>query len=300
MSDDSMLRRPAFFDGQALTAADLGAVRTYHEELLWLHQRALHGFGIASGLAVTGASGDKVVAIAPGYAVDVRGRSIVLSGARVKAVPAVVAAPTGKAAVFHLTASYVSDADLPAVLRAGSCASSGAVWRAEEPLLLWQEPNAVDLERTVVLGTISVRNCALAAAVDGALRRSVIPEKQPYVYAAQTTVASKDWSPWHPDDVRDDPIGITTTVSTSAAGFANTPHYTAHVVGDRTVTMPGRKPAVLDGYAQIGSASSTSFRLSVTLPPAPGIDDPVNPRWALAPDVIANLSWSVSWLGVES
>ena len=55
--DIPVLERPAFFDGQQLTAADLEAVQAYHRELLWLHNRGLHNWGIAFGYAVEGKRG---------------------------------------------------------------------------------------------------------------------------------------------------------------------------------------------------------------------------------------------------
>ena len=54
MTDLPSLARPEFFDGQALTAADLDAAQTYHRELLWLHQRTLHGEHAAQGRVLHG------------------------------------------------------------------------------------------------------------------------------------------------------------------------------------------------------------------------------------------------------
>ena len=39
------VERPAFFEGQRLTADDLSAGQSYSQEMRWLHNRALHGFG---------------------------------------------------------------------------------------------------------------------------------------------------------------------------------------------------------------------------------------------------------------
>src|SRR5215212_10120473 len=82
------LNRVAFFDGQRLAADDLNGAATVQRELRWLHNRSLHGWGIGLGFAVSGAKGDRQVTIGPGYAVDCRGREIILTETIKKAVPA--------------------------------------------------------------------------------------------------------------------------------------------------------------------------------------------------------------------
>jgi len=300
MNDDiPALQRPAFFDGQPLTAADLTAVQDYHRELLWLHQHTLHGWGIVSGFAVHGAKSSKTVTVEPGYAIDRQGQSIVLDTARTLDVPSVVSGPTGQPQVYYLTVAYMSDDDLGATVRHGVCGSNGAIRRIEEPLLRWQDGSVITGQE-VVLASISVLNCKLAEAADLAARRSAIPERQPYLYAGQATPADTAWSLWRlPDqDPNDLPIGVKVSVNTSEAGFVNTPRYSAQVVGSRVVTQPGR--AILDGYVQVSAASSAGFDLFMTLPPGNGL---VNPRWVLAAGVLAKLparlGWYVSWLGVE-
>jgi hypothetical protein len=301
MNDIPVLRRPAFFDGQPLAAADLTAVQDYHRELLWLHQHTLHGRGIVSGFAVHGAKGAKTVTVEPGYAIDRQGRSIVLDAARTLDVPSVVSGPTGQPAAYYLTVGYVSDDDLDATVRSGVCGSSGAVRRVEKPLLRWQDGSA-DTDQDVVLASISVQNCMLAGAADLAARRSAIPERQPYIYAGQTTPAGTAWSLWRLPDQgpKDQPVGVRVSVNTSEAGFANTPRYSAQVIGSRVAAQPGQADVVLDGYVQVSAASSTGFDLLMTLPPGNGL---VNPGPVLEADVLAKLparlGWYVSWLGVE-
>lgn len=298
MSNVPNLSRPAFFDGQALTAADLTAVQDYHCDLLWRHQRTLHGWGIASGFAVAGATSAKTVDVAPGYAIDSGGRSIVLTHAQTVDVPAVVSGPTGKPATYYLTVTYVEDADLAATVRTGVCGSNGAVRRPEQPLLRWRDSTSVDLARVVVLGEISVQNCKLAAPIDTASRRSAIPDRQPYIYAGQA--ASLSWAVWRlpEQDPADPPIGLKVMVTTSEAGFANTPQYTAQVVGSRVVE--GDPGFVLDGYVEVASASSTGFQLLMTLPRGDAL---VNPASVIDSDQLKDVpgdqGWYISWLGVE-
>ncbi|GAC1453004.1 MAG: hypothetical protein PVSMB1_01080 [Gemmatimonadaceae bacterium] len=74
------LARPRFFAGRLLDAATLEAEQDYQRERLRRHNRALHGFGIVSGLDVDiDTSGDEPrVAVAPGYAIDGYGDEIML------------------------------------------------------------------------------------------------------------------------------------------------------------------------------------------------------------------------------
>jgi len=301
MTDIPTLRRPAFFTGQALTADDLNAVADYHRELLWLHQRTLHGSGIVSGLSVNGAKGDKTVTVSPGYAVDTSGRSIVLDKSQPLDVPSVVSGPTGNAVTFYLTIAYIDDDQLTAADRSGTCGSLGAVWRIDQPALAWSDPTSIGDD--IVLGAITVSNCKLSGPVDLSLRRSALPERQPYVYAGQTQASTTSWGLWQASSDPNSAIfGLKVSVDTSEAGFANVPKYQAMVVGSRTVTPPGGgSNAVVDGYVQVSHAAPDRFDLTMTLPNG---DSGVNPSWALTKDVLTalptNNGWSVSWLGVET
>jgi len=303
MSDVPTLNRPAFFDGQQLTAADLTAVQSYHTELLWLHQRYLHDWGIVSGLAVRGAKGESTVTVAAGYAIDSRGRSIVLTAPVTLTVPAVVGAPAGGPMKYHVSISYADDANLRPVVRAGVCESAGAVSRLDAPLVRWQEQIAVRSGQDVVLGAVSVLNCKLAAAVDLAPRRSALPERQPYLYAGRTPATGTGWELWEVDGhgPGDLPLGVQVRVDTSEAGFGNTPQYQAQVLGERQFAE-GDLTGVLDGHVHVEQASAAGFRLRMALPVlGAGL---VNPDWLLAPDRlverITGRQWSVGWLGVES
>jgi hypothetical protein len=77
MSDFSALRRPGFFAGQLLTAEDLSLEQEYIREKQKRHNRMLHGFGIVSGLRVSIAGGN--VVIAPGLALDCEGNELVVT-----------------------------------------------------------------------------------------------------------------------------------------------------------------------------------------------------------------------------
>lgn len=300
MTDLPKLARPSFFDGQLLTASDLDSVQGYHRDLLWLHQRTLHSAGIASGFGITGKKGDKAVVIAPGYAVDTEGRSIVLTDQRVLPIPAVVGGPTGGAVTYYLTVSYATDDQLASSTRSGTCGSNGAVRRPDEPVIQWREPS--DVGDGLVLCGIAVQNCKLAVQVDLSLRRSAIPDRQPFVYAGQTLPAENSWGLWRPgDSAAAAPVGLKVSINTSEAGFANTPRYQASVVGSREFDTPdGKSTAVVDGYVQLTNVSAAGFEVHMALPPG---NARVNPGWALTAAKLPSLPvmnrWYVSWVGVE-
>jgi hypothetical protein len=74
------LTRPRYFEGKLLDAATLTAEQEYHREKRRLHNRAIFGFGVVSGLGVSvepaGASGGERVLVEPGYAIDRLGEEI--------------------------------------------------------------------------------------------------------------------------------------------------------------------------------------------------------------------------------
>jgi len=268
--DIPILERPAFFDGQRLTAADLAAVQQFHRELRWLHNRSLHNWGIAIGCAVSGVRGERTVRVQPGYALDCKGRELILSKSLEVPTPA-VAGINGGPATYYLTASYADDADLTPEIRSGTCGAAGAVRRAETPIIRWQEPNDTNIHSRyrrgldIILASIQVQNCQLAKDVSGAERRDAMPAQQPYIAAGQTLAGKTSWRLWPECS----PMGVATTVVTTAAGFRSTPRYQAHVVGSRIFNGQvggSRRSFVVDGYAQIANATASSFELQVILP----------------------------------
>lgn len=269
-NDIPVLERPAFFPTQRLTAGDLAAAQTYNRELRWLHNRSLHNWGIAFGLTVSGPSGSQSVTVRVGYAIDCVGRDLVLNQPLELPVPAVASDSKGSPAVYYLTISYAEDADLEAVNRDGECNTSGAVRRVEMPHVRWQDPNDLDPASRyrqgfdVVLGAIRVLNCQLASDISERERRNAIASQQPYVGSGCSQAGNTPWQLWPNYSA---PLGVSTNVVTSAAGFRNVPQYQAHVLGDRRYQeAPGSETIVIDGYPQIAQVTASSFELRVLLP----------------------------------
>jgi hypothetical protein len=76
MDDPKPFERLRFFNGRLLTAGDFALEQNYFHDKQKLHNRALHGFGIVSGLRVSVESG-KVVVTA-GLALDCEGNELVV------------------------------------------------------------------------------------------------------------------------------------------------------------------------------------------------------------------------------
>lgn len=71
--------RPLFGAGQILTAADLTSLQDYVRAKNRLHNRYLHGWGVACGLEVVCNDCEGSVTIQPGYAIDPCGADIVVA-----------------------------------------------------------------------------------------------------------------------------------------------------------------------------------------------------------------------------
>ena len=304
------LERPAFFDGQRLEADDLAAMYDFHRQLRWLHNRSLHNWGIAVGFGVSGARGASEVTVTPGYALDCLGHDLLLSQPTTLAVPAVSGSAAGGPMIYYLTTSYRDDTNLPASeTREGECKPSGAVRRAEAPLLRWQDPRNVfgasawRRGHDIVVASVKILDCALVSVPSLAERRSARPATQPFVAAGNSVAETTVWKFFSdPKGI----AGIETTVDTSSAGFQSTPVYTAQIVGTRVLSAKSGATAgqLIDGFGTVMSPTATSFVYRLAMPRNLAVgsyhlnDNAVFVNTTLAMLRTA-LKWSVSWMGIE-
>ena len=296
------LERPVFFEGQRLTAADLEAVQDYQRELRWLHNRSLHTWGIVFGLEVTGKRGDREVSIAPGFALDCLGRELILNDPLSLPIPP-VAGVNGAPAVYYLTISFLEDEKLtPSQSESGVCGASGAIRLPELARIRFQLPADNDPEvayrfgKDVILASVPVQNCKLAAAPSPKERRDARPANQPYV---ATGLAAGNAAAWSVLQINGKTAGLQAKVDTSAAGFGSTPVYIGQVMGARGLVSGA---GVIDGLVNIAEAGPTGFTLQLILPQGLQVGSlPLNPAAALADPLAAikDLNWAVSWMGIE-
>ena len=323
--DTRFVERLRFFDGQQLFAPDLQGIEEFDRSMRELHNRSLHQPGIGNGFAVSGRRGDREVTVQAGYAIDAEGREITLLDTQVEQVPPVSGEPDGGPAAFDLAVSYPSDDDLEeAETREGVCMPRGAVALREKPVFCWVrlrrdasgELRAVDPAQAaalqsgllIALARVEVLNCRLNADLSVAQRRSARPPQQPVIRCATVAVS---WEPW-PDvrkpDGQEPPraIGVTTRVTTAAAGFRTTPCYSARISGTRplVITLGERDElSLLDLPAYVQNAAPDGFDCYV---PIVDLDDG-HPdvgvelaRLTRALDVLGQDGpWEITWLGIE-
>jgi hypothetical protein len=293
------LERITFFPGQRLHAEDLIDVQTVDRELRWLHNRSLHTWGIGLGFAVTGEAGASAVTIEPGYGLDCAGREIILTEARARPIPAVAGDKDGKPVEFFLTAEYQAD-DVQAVVerRRGTCVPEGTVRLGEEPLIRWKKRSDLREGFELVLAQVWILNCRLNRAVSLSVRRSARPSQHPYIAAGQTVSGATPWTSWS-DGAK--LLGVTVDVDTSGARFRVTPTYTAHIVGDRALTVPPQTLAI--PFPSVIAVTPERFTFRVLLPdmsPQPFNPPQFRNATTIADTVRTMLKWSVSWMGVEA
>ena len=294
MTEIPELERIVYFPGELLTADDLTTSDENQQELRWLHNRTLHDWGIGTGLDAHGARGDTQVTVSPGYAVDAAGREIILSRSFLLPIPAVGTVCGGASAVFYLVANYVDDANQSVAERrdATACGTGGGVRLTNDPAILWKTPAQLNEGIDVILGRISVRNCTLENDVSSAVRRYAAPAQSVGLRAAETGAGDLVWKVWRVGGVN---VGFTAAIDTSAANFAGTPAYTAHIVGNRS----NGNDLVVE-FVSIANPSRTGFTLQVALPAGSTAINSAKVTDAVSgPKLFTALGWRVSWLGVE-
>ena len=302
--------RPRFFAGQLLTADDLTAAQDVDSGLRHLHHRMLHGWGIASGLAVTGRRTATEVTLGAGYALDSTGRELIVPEPLTVPVPPVAASPSGGPVPFALVVRWTEDDEAVVLDRPGACGAEGAVRRSDAPTVAWLDPEAVRDGYDIVLAEVAVQGCRLARVPDPTLRRLLSPPPTPYAACGSTPVAGTAW--WVRTDEGGQPWAVWTDVDTSGAGFGDTPAYLARLLGTRMVDAalsPTGQPFVLDGTPFVEESEPGRFRLVVPLAPgrsaADGASIDVNPADVVTgagfTDLVAStLKWSVEWIGMQS
>jgi hypothetical protein len=332
LDETRSVERLQFFDGQRLLATDLQAHEAFNREMRWLHNRSLHQPGIGSGFAVYGAKGDREVSVAAGYAVDAKGRELVLTRTRTEPVPPVAGEPDGQPVFYDLAVSYPDDDDLKEVeTREGVCLPSGVVRRREEPAFCWIRLDRDQLGGNVlrprnlvlaaeikdglrvVLARAEVLQCRLHKDLSVAQRRSARPASQPMVACGSVLPAWRLWefagerdqeaAPDDPVEVTDRvdllPVGLKADIDTSSGRFLTTPCYSARIEAPRVFPLRATVAVVADALVNIAEPRPTGFRLyALILAKALGAEFLSAPR--NHPEIAKVLSTvGVVWMGVE-
>jgi hypothetical protein len=303
--------RVVYFDGQRLEADDLNGAADQMRQLRWLHNRSLHGWGLALGFEATGNAGDRQVTVQPGYAVDCLGHELVLTEAMTLPVPARAGNGQGQPVVFALVAAYPDDSQLAVIqTRAADCSrgTAGAVRLRERASIYWREP-PITTGKEILLAMATVQNCQLAKPLAVDQTRRARPIATPHVASGQSAKGETPWQPWLLPGAEGPMglIGVQARIDTSPGQFSATPTYLAELRGERffnIVQGDTKQPFLLDGTLVVGDATSTSFTAYILLPCFGGILNPPTlfKSGSGGQDSLIQLvtqEWSIAWIGVE-
>jgi hypothetical protein len=309
LDETRFLETPHFFSGQRLFASDLQDLHAFNREMRWLHNASLHQPGIGNGFAVTGRKGERAVTIGAGYAIDAKGREIVLTQPVESPVPPVAGEDGGS--VFYDLAIAYPDADQleEAETREGICLPRGAVRLREEPQLCWVRLEADELGNLhpvkdrlkaalesgmmIVLGRAELRNCQLERDISIAERRSARQATHPRVAAGIV-----DPPGWTTSPAGNEAVVMRAPVDTRAGKFSSTPMYSARIDGSHLVTLTASSaPTVipLADIVQIVEPGPEGFQILVVVL----VPSDMNAATKKAVSAVLE-SWKVVWLGVES
>lgn len=288
LDETRFIETPRFFNGQRLFASDLQTVDDFNREMRWLHNKSLHQPGIGSGYPVYGQKGDREVTIGPGYALDSKGREIVLIQNDVEPVPPVASEEDGTPVFFDLVVSFPDDADLEeAETRDGVCAARGVVRLRERPTFCWVRlkrdelgnllpasatlRTEIDAGLRIVLARAEVLECQLNRALSISVRRSARPSAQPYI--ACELVKPTPWTNWEVTSGENVTrvLGVTARIDTTKAGFLTTPCYNLRIDGPRLASIDQggvQVPVLIASAAFLSDPTPDGFDVFVALTPA--------------------------------
>ncbi|GFO97059.1 hypothetical protein ig2599ANME_1257 [groundwater metagenome] len=140
------IKRMNYFKGEFLQEQDFKEEQQYHVDMLRLHNKNLHTWGIADGLDVTTIVGEKKITVSKGMAVDALGRQIALVD------PKEVDLSTITAAIFYLTISYNQRTTEPRE----DAGIRGDTRITEEPNILYPETKPADPLMQLILAKVTL------------------------------------------------------------------------------------------------------------------------------------------------
>lgn len=284
------LSRQKFFNGQVLTDDDLTNLQQQPQELRWLHNRSLHGWGIAEGLEVKASRGDSEISVHPGFAIDCSGRELILSEAVKLQVPATVGTRFNEAERYFLIIRYRSDTEQQVLeRRRGVCVPQSTVRLSNEPWIEWRRIEQVQEGFHIILAEAYVRNCVLDRPLGYRVRREVFSSHCSRIASGCIESEKLVWS------VKAEG-SFFIYVNTTSAFFKFTPFYTAQIIGSRQLARNGSVLAIIS----ISEATASTFRLEILLPEVSKTINPASLRSIeTGPAKLGELKWQINWFGTE-
>jgi len=324
INERQTIERIQFFTGQRLFASDMQILEGFNREMRRLHNASLHQAGVGMGFSVSGEVGNREVTIAPGYAVDSRGREIVLTQKRILLIPPVSDDGFGNPVNYDLAIYYPDERLLEEAETIERIQlPNEAIRLREEPMFHWVELDhnlqpkddklKLDIKNglKLILKRIGIQNCRLTRIHTDIKVRKAHPEKLPFVFACAADAKITEWEFWKEENVT---IGLKAFVNTSSAEFNYPPRYFVRVAGKRFVIDENVSPSefLLEGFVNITEAESMplekGFELRLLMPHIPE-DGKVN-RLPINPPDFFNLDenkinqilgdkWQIVWMGIE-
>jgi hypothetical protein len=307
-NDSHSFERLAYRAGQLLTAHDLREQKSNEDRLRWLHVVGLHGtWGIVWGLTVSGNIGDRMLTVAPGYAVDQQGRDLPVAGEMKIPLPVVV-----EPATLVLTLSYKRDAEFRQYSQLLQvCLGEGGSRPLEQPLFSWRQPTEVCFSSEIPLVKVEVVGGALANFLDLRARRYTRRESIPTIGWGNTEPGTTGWKT---EDQSQSPspdlksLWLQIQVDTSEAGFTQTPYYFAFLCG-YGVDNPDRINKEDDVKAVLAERQKSTIFLNhlgfISESSVSGFTYRILRRTSNSPGAFINaaqaeqLQWSIQWIGIE-
>jgi len=291
--------RITYRDGQRLWARDLRDDTRRDEHMRWLHARYLHHtWGVALGYDIKLASSNTAVVLGPGYAVDRRGRDLLL--AKGLLVPAPGAAGS---ALYVLTIRHRNDPGITRSCGCGcACGCSGKRNPIEErPVISWKLPRDFRPGDEVPLASTSVAGGVIQNGLDFRVRRHARRLVRPHIGWGSTDPGQTGWK--RSNEKSHQPLAQA-VVDTSDAGFTKTPFYFAQLMGDFSGILdlvsaaepwPNTSPVQLpvSSCSFIAQATAKNFTFEVFIERGFPVGEP------FSPDQLETRQWTVNWMGLE-
>lgn len=323
---------PQFVDGHRLTAGALTSLSARLREMRWLHNRALHDWGVARGCTVRITDDQRWVVVSAGDALDVYGRELrIASEVRLAAPSSATGCGPTQAEPWWVTLDYTEESD--ASVSAEGCSGCQAPERVvPRGRVRWRSPRDHEPGQRLVPGVDVILaevwiERGLAIRLTTAGRRDAVPGPRPNIRAGTCNYDQKSWELWPSSD---SPAVVKVKVDTKDAKFLSVPQYFPQVNQPETIAGNTTKSGTLQideivaGPAYVVDPAIESFTLIIPIqveptPPPAGVKKPPNKGGKMtgeaAPSEIAGKSkrpptpqeimaviksWAVSWMGVET
>lgn len=268
------LERVRYWQGQMLRSRDFNDIHAIEEQRRWWHNRALHNaYGVhqdpvdpqdptakpSFSVELTG----NAVTVTAGLAYDSFGRELILESNQTVPLPPL----RENDEEFLLLARYhMEPPDQQRESVAGVCYTNSGPLRPEFVEFVWKHKEQCSSSVTdgVPLATLTVKNRKPNFTVTQPA--SARPLARPQLGSGSTVPGNTAWQLWTSglEGTEDLPLGVQTTIDTSAAGFTDAPCYFAWLQGNLFSPNPPTLANAL--FTSIAEETVNSFVFRIAFP----------------------------------